>query len=116
MTDIKKFYKENTELFVAGAIILLSLLTFYIFYFATRFEKTITVKDKQNIGQGGRFRNVIIDSEGNVYRTSNTTLLLFFNSYEIFAGIETGKTYKIKGYGIRFMNELPNIISVEKAD
>ena len=87
---------------------------FYFYFFVTKFTKTITVKDEFVEGQYRSIINIISDTENNVYQIKNKTLLLKFNASELLSKIENGKSYQIKGYGLRipFLNLYPNITEV----
>tara|TARA_Y100000389_G_C17466208_1_gene525835 strand:+ start:3356 stop:3718 length:363 start_codon:yes stop_codon:yes gene_type:complete len=99
-------------------IIIFILCVFYIYYFTTTFERTITIKKNINYMSGaGRSihaSNLISDVNNNVYRISNSLLLLRFNAAEMLSKFESGKTYKIRGYGIRYpvLGLYPNIMSI----
>ena len=100
-----------------GIILLLFVLNF-VYVYATRFERTITIKEKYSFAAGsGRalsLSNTVMDSEGRVYAISNSLPLLHFTSAEILVQLEKDKTYKVKGYGWRvpILGMYPNIVSL----
>lgn len=107
--------------FIYLAILAVLLLVHAVVVFFTRFEKTITIKNKNPYSTGsGRSmhtRNAIMDSTGTIYSIKNELLLLHFSSAEVWMLAEEGKTYKVKGYGLRvpLLGWFPNIVSLEKA-
>jgi hypothetical protein len=100
-----------------GAILIahIALLLF------TRFDSVITIKSKMPYSQGGgrylSVSNVVMDENGNAYSIYNVLLLMHFTSAEVWASLEEGKKYRVKGYGIRvpILGWFPNITSVVPA-
>jgi hypothetical protein len=86
-----------------------------VFYtYLTPFSRTITIKNKGDYA-GRRFmKNLVEDKDGNIYEVSNSLLHLHFTAPELWNRLEIGKTYTVKGYGIRvpFLGLYPDIISI----
>jgi hypothetical protein len=91
---------NNYILYFIIILILVSILSPLIFYFTSKFEKTIKIKDKF-IAYVGRGRNyyTIIDTDNNIYRLINVWFLGDFNRIDEYARINIGDTYTVKGYG-----------------
>lgn len=101
-----KFY-----LYTAIAYIIL----FYLYFFFTKFTRTITVKDDLIVGVNKKnIMNVIYDTDNNIYIIDNRYLLLQFDAVETITKIEKNKSYLVTGYGMRipFLELYENIISV----
>ena len=107
---------SDFEISLYLSILAILLAVFYIFYFLTRFERVITVKELYGFGTGSykysSVQNIIQDTDGNVYSVRNNFLILLWNAYEIYGNFEVGKSYRVTGYGIRFLWLLPSITSV----
>lgn len=102
------YYKIMLSVVAVYLVFHLGLIVF------TRFEKTITIKNKEPYGSGRLMRNTLIDSEGKVYVVQNNFMLLHFNSAQLWMGLEEGKTYKVKGNGVSIpaLGVYPNITKV----
>jgi hypothetical protein len=51
---------------------------------------------------GRRFmKNLVEDKDGNIYEVNNSLLYLHFTAAELWNNIEIGKSYTVKGYGLR---------------
>jgi hypothetical protein len=72
-----------------------------MYFFFTKFNRTIVVKEDFIIGSNKQILNLIRDTNDNLYLVDNKFMLLNFDAAEILAKIEKGKTYNITGYGIR---------------
>lgn len=96
-------------LFVLVAVVLVIHVCLSLF---TRFERTITVKSNESY----RTKR-ITDTENRVYIVANDFLQLHFTSAEVFGMMQVGKTYKVKGYGLRVpvLGMFPNITSAQSA-
>jgi hypothetical protein len=68
---------------------------------ATYFEKIITVKEKNSVNSGRYGKNIIKDSNGELYIISNSIYFWFFNSIELYTNIQVNSSYKIKGFGYK---------------
>jgi len=86
-----------------GIVLVLNFLVALYLNYGCRFQKTITVsKIISSYRSGKSGLNLFSDSKGNVYVVKNSILQLFFKAPELYSQLEEGKTYQIKGYGIRF--------------
>ena len=84
----------------------------YIGYnYNTRFEKTITIKNKFILNN----RKFITDYKNNNYNIDNSIYNKQFNSIELWSNIQIGRTYLIKGKGIKnnIFNLFPNIYFIK---
>jgi hypothetical protein len=82
-------------------IILLSVTLFYIYFFFTKFEKTIRIKSRFMYGSPEFIDNMIYDTRKNVYTVRNNALLFAFKAAELLVSLEDNKEYTIRGYGRR---------------
>jgi len=111
VTILGNFRENNTFIIVIAAFLFLSFLYSRITYF----EKEITVKEINNTFYGKYGSNIIVDTDDNIYSVSNTIYYLQFSSMELYAKIDSGKKYKIRGYGKRipFLGLSPIIIDAK---
>lgn len=105
------FNTNYYNFYIYSAIIY--IITFFLYFFFTKFKRVITIKDDFVMGLNKNVFNVISDTNNNVYVIDNRYLLLHFDAVETIAMIEKGRTYTITGYGLRipFLNLYENIIS-----
>lgn len=105
------FRENNTIIIIIATFLFLSFLYSRITYF----EKEITVKEINNTFYGKYGSNIIVDTDDNIYSVSNTIFYLQFSSIELYAKIDAGNKYKIRGYGKRipFLGLLPIIIDAK---
>ena len=92
------------------------LVIFYAYYFNTKFEKTIFVRQEILLGEHRGAINLVEDQQTKeLYKLHNTWLLLHFNAAELSALIQEGGQYKIKGYGVRvpFLGLYPCILDAK---
>lgn len=113
---MKKFilwYKDNKPFVL---LIVLFLVTNMFYSYFTSFEKIITVKEKDSMRSGKYGKNIISDTDGNVYTVENSIYYEFFTAMELFTKIELNQPYKVKGFGYRipFLGIYPNIIRASK--
>lgn len=108
---IRRLYEFRYFIYVVVFI----LVTNMLYAYATRFEKTIKIKET-NVFRGKYGVNTIADTDGNLYSVENSWFYLFFNSTELYTRFDTGNTYNITGYGYRIpiFYTYPNIIRAEK--
>ena len=114
MKDVVYWYKNNKP-FVF--LVVFVLLTSMMYSYFTSFEKIITVKEKDSMKTGKYGKNIVSDTDGNVYTIENSIFYDFFTAMELFTKIELNQAYKIKGFGYRIpiLGIYPNIISASKA-
>tara|TARA_B100001250_G_scaffold395356_1_gene400176 strand:- start:74 stop:415 length:342 start_codon:yes stop_codon:yes gene_type:complete len=88
---------------IVGAIIVFLLAVYYVYYFSTQFtNEQITVVKAELIKANGKYSsNMIGTTDGKVYKISSNMLIGFFDSSEVLATLEEGKTFLISGYGKR---------------
>jgi hypothetical protein len=108
---IRRLYEFRYYIYVLVFVLVINMLYVY----ATRFEKTIKIKET-NVFRGKYGINTVADTDGNLYSVKNSLFYLFFNSTELYTSFDVGNSYKITGYGYRIpvINEYPNIIRAEK--
>jgi len=105
---------------------IISILILFIYRYLTHFEKIITVKERYIYGGGNHVGHVtdfvVVDTDNKNYVICDSIINWQFYSRELWTGLENGKTYHVKGHGIRFsflsiIDFFPNIISIkEKTD
>lgn len=110
---IVEIYKQNKSFIL---LVVFFLVTTMVYSYFTSFEKTITVKEKDSVRTGKYGKNIIADTDGNVYSIANSVFYDFFTAMELFTKIELNQTYKVKGFGYRIpiFGIYPNIISASK--
>jgi len=106
-------YKENKRPIV---LIVFFLATSMVYSYFTSFEKIITVKEKDSVITGKYGKNIVSDTDENVYTIENSLFYNFFTAMELFTKIETNQAYKVKGFGFRIpmLGVYPNIIRASK--
>ena len=101
-------------LFLLGLSVCYTVVVFY----TTRFEKVITVKEKYIRYRRRSSSYNVVDVENNVYQMGNLWFLGDFNRSNDYAQMNTGGTYRVKGYGYRsgFFDKYQTIYDVQKID
>jgi hypothetical protein len=96
-------------------ITILIVTVFYVYYFLTKFERTIKIKQLYLFGERQITSNMVSDYENKIYKINNQPLLLNFDSAETLSKLYAKKSYKIHGFGIRvpFLSLYENITHVE---
>jgi len=83
------------------AIFVLSVIGGVIFQVTTGFTKQITVKNTYTRNTGRKMWYMLADTTGTLYRVGNLWWHGDFNEADDWANLQTGKTYTVRGYGIR---------------
>ena len=83
---------------------IICVLVNMVYTYFTQFEKTITIKKLDSIRTAKYGKNIVVDTNNNVYSVQNNIFLMFFSSIQLYTTFETNKTYKIKGYGFSYSN------------
>jgi hypothetical protein len=110
---IVEIYKQNKPFIF---LVVFFLVTSMVYSYFTSFEKIITVKEKDSMRTGKYGKNIISDTDGNVYTIENSIFYDFFTAMELFTKIEQNQSYKVKGFGYRIpiLGVYPNIIKASK--
>jgi hypothetical protein len=112
---MKKQSYDIYSIFQIIIIILVILSIIFIIYinFFTKYQKTITISKLDYYRGGKKGLNLVTDTNGNVYVISNSLLQGFFTGPELYSSLKEGKTYNIKGFGIRIpiISNYPHITS-----
>ena len=112
--------KNLTSLHYFGILLFIFLIIHVIYVYSTRFEKTITIKEKHAFSTEGSMtsknsiiKNTVSDQNGIIYQISPSFPLLHFTAAEVLLNIQKNKMYKISGYGWRIpiLGIFPNIVS-----
>jgi len=101
---MKYFDESNYYLYIfifVLAVFVISMLVTVTLYFTTKFEKTITIKDKYTRYRRKGSNYNVVDTENNIYQIGNLWFKFDFNRAEDYNKLDKGKTYKVKGYGVR---------------
>lgn len=82
------------------------------------YTATITEKQIKRYDDSDKYLiyTKLSDGTTRVFENTDSMIRMKFNSSDIFAELETGKTYELKAYGFRngFMSWYENIVSVEE--
>mgnify|MGYP006086683225 CR=1 FL=1 len=99
------------NLYLAAFVIY--IISFYLYFFITKFERTITVSEELLIGINKNILNIVVDEANNTYQLKDVLLLWSFNTDTNMVNLRPGETYRVKGYGVRmgFLGLYPTIIS-----
>lgn len=82
-------------------IILFGIIFNIIFVINTEFEKEITIKEKYITTDKNKIYYYVISTDDNIYNVVDVWWKGEFNSGDDYAQLNVGKTYRVKGYGIR---------------
>ncbi len=109
--NILKTLKDYKYL-VIFIIFLLSIKI--ILYLFTHFNKNITIKNKYLRYRRRSSNYHIVDSNDKLYQIDNVWFLGDFNRAEDYNRLTKGKSYEVKGFGIRipFLDMYPIIYSL----
>jgi len=114
---MKNFYQMMKNLIkdpiLVGFIVLIIIHIVYVY--STRFERTITIKERREFSTGGKYiKNTILDENGNVYQVAFSIPLLHFKDAETWLRLETNMKFTVSGYGMRIpiLGLYPNIVSI----
>lgn len=111
-----KFFNTYMVYIYSLVFIFILILINYIYYFATKFSKIITIENKYTYAKNRSTRaQTVSDTNDVVYTVDDSLILFHWTSAEVFNKIDIGKTYKIEGYGKRipFLGFFPVIISAK---
>jgi hypothetical protein len=113
LTLLKFFEKHPFQVYLS--LVLSVLIIYSIYLYATAFKKSVTITQKNQYAQGKYMNNTVIDENGNVYAVTNLLPVLHFRAPEVWNTITIGKTYTVKGYGIRIpiLGMYPIIVSTQ---
>ena len=96
MDDIEYFF---LKLFIG--ITLFAFIFNIILFYNTEFEKEITIKEKYVVNDRSNFKYYIISTDNKIYNIVDVWWKGEFNNADDYAQLNVGKTYRVKGYGIR---------------
>ena len=95
---------DNLEYFflklAIGSILCVFVFNIILFY-NTEFEKEITIKEKYVVNDRSNFKYYIISTDNKIYNIVDVWWKGQFNNADDYAQLNVGKTYRVKGYGIR---------------
>jgi len=95
---------DNLEYFflkLAIGIIIFTLVFNIILFYNTEFEKEITIKEKYVANNNNNFYYYVISDDNKIYNITDVWWKGEFNNADDYAKLNVGKTYRVKGYGIR---------------
>lgn len=108
------FYK-SMEFKIYITLFVLTISVFFVYYMSTRFENKYIIVDDNKLlkSSGKKSHNLISDTDGNIYKVSNSWMIFHFNSSEVLNSLKPGKAFMISGYGVRIptLGMYPLIIS-----
>jgi hypothetical protein len=114
---MKSILNENKWYFgILFIIFVTSIFSSLILYFATHFTKVITIKDKHQYFASRRTKYMVVGKDDTIYNLANVWWKGDFNKSDDWVQLEKGKSYKVKGYGIRLpiITMYKNIYAFEK--
>jgi len=85
----------------AVAIFILSLVGGVIYQVSTGFTKQITIKTTYTRLSGRKMWYMVTATNGDIYRVGNLWWKGDFNEADEWANLQVGKSYQVRGYGIR---------------
>lgn len=81
-------------------ILIIGVIVRIIYYFSTKFTKTITIKDKYTNGMRNTIIYTVVDTDNKIYQIDNVWFLFDFNKAENYNMIKLNSKYIVSGYGI----------------
>jgi hypothetical protein len=108
----KEIFKN--EYTMLTAIILVFVVLFWIYVFFTRFDTIIRVKRDIIHGDRKTTTNYITVEDGRMFKVQNNLLAFYLDAPRVQAGLEDGKKYRVRGYGLYIpsLGIFPNITSI----
>ena len=96
MDDIEYFFLK-----IVIGITLFAFIFNIILFYNTEFEKEITIKEKYVANNNNNFYYYVISDDNKIYNITDVWFKGEFNNADDYAKLNVGKTYRVKGYGIR---------------
>ena len=86
-------------------IIIIGIVGNFIYFYNSTFEKDIVVKEKYITTTYSKYSNTtnyfIVSNDDKIYNVVDVWWKGDFNEADDYAKLDVGKTYRVKGYGIR---------------
>ncbi len=82
-------------------IFIISIVGNFIYFYNSTFEKDIIVKEKYNRFNSKTTDYFVVATDDTIYNVVNVWWKGEFNQADDYAKLDAGKTYHVKGYGIR---------------
>ena len=83
------------------AFLVISFIGGIIYQVTTGFSKQITIKNTYTRLSGRTMWYMVADTQGNLFRVGNLWWKADFNEADDWANLQIGKSYTVRGYGIR---------------
>lgn len=111
---MNELQKPKTQAALGGGFIVVSVGCNYMF----RFNDEIEVKNKYVKIEGPRSLYMITSTKGKIYKFDKAIWKLHWSQAELWNSVEKGKSYKVKGFGLRwpFFGMYPNIHTVTSVE
>ena len=90
-------FKNPIGLLVSIFIPFVIIYIFYVLF--SRFQKTITIKNKYTTSTGSKIIYTISDSNNNIYTIENVWFYGNFNKAQTYNSINLNSNYNVSGYG-----------------
>jgi len=115
--NIINFFKLTLDNPVSWVIVffLLAAIITPIYYYVTRFNKTVVVKKVYDYNKSRNSRGLMFeDTESNIYTVNNLWFKGEYDSMEDWNKLSVGGTYLIEGYGKRIpiLNMYPRVYKI----
>lgn len=97
------------------ALLIISCISYGLIYAFTTGHETILVKEKWVKYSGEDAKYLVSSEDGQVFQITDSIIKLRFDSSNLYAQLDEGKTYNINTQGWRFalLSDYKNIIDVE---
>ena len=111
----KKLGEYKFVFYVFIIILVVPMVLGLFYYYFTSFEKVITIDKTYTRSRRRRDHYMLSDTKNNIYRVSNLWWKGIFTRAEIWESLDSGKKYKVKGWGVRYglLDMYPNIYSAK---
>lgn len=109
------YSRRSSEKWITGLVIFIVALLCLCYYSTKTYTVTVTGKDVKNDDNSSKYLvfTKLENGETKVFSIENSYFKLRWNSSEVYADIEIGKTYEIKVIGLRipFFDQYENIMT-----
>ena len=116
ISNLQKIIRDNKILsyIIIFIVVGIPFLNLFYYYF-TSFEKVITVEKTYTRTRRRRDHYMLSDTENNIYKVNNLWWKGIFTRAETWESMDSGKQYKVKGWGVRIglLDMYPIIYSAE---
>ena len=110
-------YSNKYDIIVWVVLLLCFIFIVPLYVFSTKFQKTITIKNKYTTSSGSKIIYTVVDSNNNIYTIENVWFFGNFEKAQTYNSINLNSNYNVSGYGftMNMISFYPSIYSVTSA-